>query len=131
LLLVLDTNEYIFTFRPRKESSCENLLKKIPYLSGTFIRIPLIIEEVRHNITPEAFREFLKFINILTTVDEDIIVPFEIAFKYEAKGLKPAEKNRCLSLFFSLFFSLAVYVNSNFGLKTYPRVVFKHRFSST
>lgn len=92
MLLVLDTNVYIFTFGPRKEASCENLLKKIPYLSGTFIRIPrLIVEEVRSNITPEAFKEFLKFIDILTVVDEDIIVPFEIAYRYEAKGLKPAD----------------------------------------
>jgi hypothetical protein len=39
------------------------------------------------DLTPNS----LIFINELTTIDEDIVVPFEIAFKYEAKGLKPAD----------------------------------------
>lgn len=28
---------------------------------------------------------------VLDSNDEDIVVPFEIAFKYETKGLKPAD----------------------------------------
>ena len=56
------------------------------------IRIPrTIFEEVRRNLSPEAFHEFNKFICDLTTIDEDIVVPFEIAVKYEAKGFKPAD----------------------------------------
>jgi len=56
------------------------------------IRIPrTIFEEVRRNLSPEAFHEFNKFISALTIIDEDIVVPFEIAVKYEAKGLKPAD----------------------------------------
>lgn len=92
MLFVLDANQYIFTFGPRKESSCEKLLKKIPDISNVSIRIcRLIMSEVRANLSPEAFKEFLRFINILTTIDEDIVVPFEIAFKYEVQGLKPAD----------------------------------------
>ena len=35
--------------------------------------------------------EFNEFINALTIVDEDFVVPFETVFRYEAKGLKPAD----------------------------------------
>lgn len=92
MLLILDSNQYIFTFGPRIEPSCEKLLKKIPYLPNISLRIlSLIVKEVRTNLTPEAFKEFLKFINLLTTIDEDIVVPFEIVFKYEIKGLKPVD----------------------------------------
>ncbi len=56
------------------------------------VHIPrTIFEEVKRNLTPEAFREFIIFINALTTIDEDIVVPFEIAARYEAGGLKPAD----------------------------------------
>ena len=68
-------------------------------LTGTEMRLPVcffriprtIFEEVKRNLSPESFREFISFINALTTIDEDIVVPFEIAIKYEAKGLKPAD----------------------------------------
>ncbi|ODS31143.1 MAG: hypothetical protein SCARUB_03741 [Candidatus Scalindua rubra] len=51
----------------------------------------MIVEEVRRNIVPEVFREFLEFILELTNLDEDIFVPFELGAKYEAKGLKPSD----------------------------------------
>lgn len=51
----------------------------------------MIIEEVRRNLTPDVFREFIEFTSALTTIDEDILVPFEIGVKYEIKGLKPAD----------------------------------------
>lgn len=56
------------------------------------IRVPrTIFEEVRRNLSPEAFHEFNKFINSITIIDEDFLVPFEIGAKYEAKGFKPAD----------------------------------------
>ena len=56
------------------------------------VRIPrTLFEEVKRNLSPESFREFISFINALTTIDEDIVVPFERAIKYEAKGVKPAD----------------------------------------
>ena len=86
MLLVLDSNQYIFTFGPRIEPSCETLLKKIPLLPNMSVRIVrLIVKEVRANLTPEALNEFLKFIDFLTTIDEDIVVPFEMVFKYEVQ----------------------------------------------
>jgi len=93
LLLILDSNEYIFGFGAFKKPACEMLLDII---SDTFpihsIRIPrLIAEEVGRHLTPEEFREFIGFITNLTTIDEDFVVPFELGVQYELKGLKPAD----------------------------------------
>ena len=56
------------------------------------IHIPhLIFEEVRQNLSPEAFGEFNDFINAITVVDEDYLIPFEIGAKYEKRGLKDAD----------------------------------------
>lgn len=90
---VIDSNEYIFAFGPLKDSVSyiflEELLERVGLHS---VRIPrTVFEEVKRNLSPEPFREFISFINALTTIDEDIVVPFEIAVKYEAKGLKPAD----------------------------------------
>lgn len=93
MLLVLDSNEYIFALGAVRDLSCEKLLEKIPEHSGDIsLRITrLIAEEVRNNLTPEAFREFVISINKLTRIDEDIEVPFELGVKYESMGLKPAD----------------------------------------
>lgn len=93
MLLVLDSNEYIFGFGVSKKSSCKTLLDTIfdiPPIHS--IRIPrLIIEEVGRHLTPEEFREFIEFVTNLTTVDEDFVVPFELGVRYELEGLKPAD----------------------------------------
>ena len=93
MLLILDSNEYIFALGAIRDPLCEKLLERISeYPRSISLRIPrLIIEEVRNNLTPEAFKEFMILINTLTTIDEDIEVPFELGAKYEAKGLKPAD----------------------------------------
>lgn len=51
----------------------------------------MIVEEVRRNLVPEVFREFLEFLLALTPIDEDLFVPFELGVKYEAKGFKSAD----------------------------------------
>lgn len=92
--LVIDTNEYLFAFGLLKVPMCENLiatlLEQSPY---NIIRISAnIVVEVRRNLTEEAFREFVGFLNALSiTIDEDYLVPFELGAKYESKGLKPAD----------------------------------------
>jgi len=93
LRLVIVSNEYIFAFSPLKEPVSYKFLEKL--LETTLlhtVRIPrTIFEEVKRNLSPESFREFLSFINALTTIDEDIVVPFELGVKYEMKGLKPGD----------------------------------------
>lgn len=93
MLLVLDSNEYIFSFgilkKPASKILVDTILDVFPIHS---IRIPrLIIEEVSRHLTPEEFREFIEFITNLTTIDEDFVVPFELGAKYELDGLKPAD----------------------------------------
>jgi len=93
LRFVIDSNEYIFAFGPLKEPVSFKFLEKLLETGHSHtVRIPrTLFEEVKRNLSPESFREFISFINALTTIDEDIVVPFEIAIKYEAKGLKPAD----------------------------------------
>ena len=93
MLLVLDSNEFIFAFGILKKPHCKLLLDTIldafPVHS---IRIPrLIIEEVGRHLTLEEFKEFIEFITNLTTIDEDFVVPFELGARYELEGLKPAD----------------------------------------
>ena len=91
--LVLDANEYIFGLGSQRTHVCEQLLDRLARGgSHLSVRIPrLIVREVQRNLTPEAFREFLRTIALVTTIDEDSVVPFELGAKYERKGLKPAD----------------------------------------
>lgn len=92
MLLVLDSNEFIFGFGFARKPSSEALLDTITEAPTHTIRIPrLIIEEVGRHLTPEEFREFIEYIISLTAIDEDFVVPFELGSKYEADGLKPAD----------------------------------------
>lgn len=80
LVTVLDSNEYIFSFGLFKKPSCETLLTILPeYNAIVSIRIArTILNEVRANLTPEEFKEFVLFINnFCPSVDEDyeIILP--------------------------------------------------------
>ena len=90
MLLILDSNEYIFALGAVRECKSERLLEKVLELSEVIsIRIPrLIVEEVRGNLTPEAFKEFILLITSLTKIDENIEVPFELGARYEGEGLK-------------------------------------------
>lgn len=92
-MLILDSNEYIFSLGKIRYPSCEKLVDKIlEHAKIISLRIPrLITEELRNNLTPEAFKEFMLLINTLTKIDEDTEVPFELGAKYETKGLKPAD----------------------------------------
>ena len=91
--LILDANEYIFALGLFKKESCETLLKTIinTFPTHTFCTCRTIVEEVRANLTPQEFQDFIKLINIFSTVDEDILIPFQIGAKYESMGLKPAD----------------------------------------
>jgi len=93
LFLVLDSNIYIFALGAVREPLCEKVLEKIVRSANRLtLRIPrLIVEEISNNLTPEAFREFILFINDLTRIDEDNLIPFALGAKYEAMGLKSAD----------------------------------------
>lgn len=93
MLLVLDTNIYVFAFTPPVKLSCKSVISLLGNFPAKYqLRIPqIIVEEVRRNLLPSEFREFFDFISELTVIDEDFLVPFEIAFKYERKGLKEAD----------------------------------------
>jgi predicted nucleic acid-binding protein len=91
LLLVLDSNEYIFSFGVYKKPSCEELIDRILAFSHSIRISQAIIKEVRRNLSIAAFKEFIEFVTSLTIIDEDIFVPFELGIKYELKGLKPAD----------------------------------------
>ena len=93
MFLVLDTNEYIYTFGTSKKPSCNALIASLTaFPSPHKLRIPrMIVEEVKRNLIPEFFREFIGFVLEVTTIDEDFLVPFELGAKYETKGLKAAD----------------------------------------
>jgi predicted nucleic acid-binding protein len=93
LLLVLDSNIFIFGFGLVKDTTSKRLIFKIieKYSLHPIRASRRIIEEVRQHLSPEDFVKFIRLINTLTTIDEDIVVPFEIAFRHEAKGFKPAD----------------------------------------
>lgn len=93
MLVILDSNEYLFALGAVRKPSCERLIEEISQHSQNInLRITrLIVDEVRSNLTPEAFKEFIILINELTKIDEEFVVPFELGAKYEAKGFKPAD----------------------------------------
>ena len=93
MLLVLDSNEYLFAFGLAKQPPSVALLDLLVSKPASHaIRIPrMIVEEIRRNLPGDIFREVLTLIQGLTHIDEDIVVPFELGDKYELAGLKPAD----------------------------------------
>ena len=93
MLLILDSNEYLFglglTRQPESEKLLEHLIEKYPLHQ---IRVPrLISEEVRRNLPPQTFSRFLQIVQTFTVIDEDSVVTFELGARYEAMGLKAAD----------------------------------------
>ena len=89
--LVLDSNEYLFTFGVERNSSCETFLGKLLANPEQYqIRASrTIVEEVRRNTAPERFKNFWSFLQALgVSINEDWEVPFELGAKYESIGLK-------------------------------------------
>jgi len=93
LRLVLDANQYIFALGLFRKQSCEALLKAIldTFPKHVFCISRTIMEEVRVNLTPQEFHDFIRLINIFSAIDEDIFISFHIGAKYEAMDLKPAD----------------------------------------
>ncbi len=93
MLLVVDSNVYIFGFGLVKVPACKDLIyEAIAKQPSVILRIPrTIVEEVRLHLSPEDFSTFIRVINTLTTTDEDFLIPFELGSKYESRGFKPAD----------------------------------------
>ncbi len=93
MLVILDSNEYIFALGTIRKATRERLIEEVSqHTENITARITrLIVDEVRNNSTPEAFKEFMIFINKLTAIDEEFMVPFELGAKYELAGFKPAD----------------------------------------
>ena len=91
--LVVDTNQFILRFGSLENSASKILLNKFPELASSIaIHIPqTVVKEVRNNLSPPRFKEFINFIHAVGTVDEDALVPVELAVKYASLGLKPAD----------------------------------------
>lgn len=93
MLLVLDSNEYLFALGVSPKAACQQLMDVLidTYPTHRF-RVPrLIMEEVSRHLPPEVFHEFMSTLQDLVSIDEDFVVPFELGSKYEALGLKPAD----------------------------------------
>lgn len=93
MLLVIDSNVFIFGFGFVKVPACGNLILTIieKHHLHTLRISRRIVEEVRSHLSPEDFSMFIRVINTLTTIDEDFFVPFELGARYELEGLKPAD----------------------------------------
>jgi len=93
LLLVVDSNVYIFGFGLVKVPACKDFIyEAIAKKQSVTVRIPrTIVEEVRLHLAPEDFSTFIRVVNTLTAIDEDFLIPFELGSKYESRGFKPAD----------------------------------------
>ena len=94
MLLILDSNEYIFAFGGKPESPCDLLLqrflKEFPLYTLRICRTT--VEDVRDHLSHEDFRDFLEFLRTMDVlIDEDEQVPYEFGGKYIARGLKPGD----------------------------------------
>ena len=90
---VLDTNEFVAALGVVKNTPSETLLNiLLESFPQHTLHIPrIIINEVKRNTHPRVFAEFIRIIQPIATIDEDILVPFEIGIKYESLGLKSAD----------------------------------------
>lgn len=90
---VLDTNEFIGALGAIKNLPSETLLNILveSFPQHTLYIPRMIINEVRHNMLPKIFVEFIQIVRPIATIDEDIFVPFELGVKYESAGLKSAD----------------------------------------
>lgn len=94
MLLVLDSNEYIFSFGSEPKSSCTLLVEQILQEPALYsLRIcRTTIEDVRDHVSRGDFRDFIRFLQALDVfIDEDELVPFELGGKYLTRGLKPGD----------------------------------------
>lgn len=89
--LTLDANEYILTFGPERNPSCEKLLARIasdPEKYSLSICRPTL-QEIEPHLPHRQFAEVFIYLNGLgVSIDERFSIPFESVERYIEKGLK-------------------------------------------
>ncbi len=92
LLLVLDSNEFVFAFGEEQDIPSKHLLESITdsYPHHTFRICETIVKEVRRHLVPEAFHDFILYVQGFASVDSDFLVPAELFAKYQ-KTFKPGD----------------------------------------
>lgn len=75
MLLVLDSNEYLFAFGLAKKPASVSLLDLIVKQSERHtIRAPrMVVEEIRRNLSGDLFREVFTLIRKLTDIAEQAV----------------------------------------------------------
>ncbi|MBU3911752.1 MAG: hypothetical protein KKD90_04120 [Candidatus Omnitrophica bacterium] len=98
MLLVIDSNVYIFGFGLIKEPACEKLITALIEKSPLHtLRISRsIVEEIRRHLSGEDFLKFIRVINSLTNIDENILVPF--LSRHSDLPFKVLTAEKCLKL---------------------------------
>ena len=93
MLIILDSNEFIFSFGEREPNAITLIDMLLAKTSIHSLRIPrTVFEEVKRNLSTEAFKEFvLLLLSANIPIDKDTLVPFELGLKYESLGLKFAD----------------------------------------
>ncbi|MEK7476257.1 MAG: PIN domain-containing protein [Candidatus Coatesbacteria bacterium] len=89
--LVLDSNEYIAGFGDRPDLPPARLLDYFLDHPGQheIVASRTIVEEVRRNLLPEAFKDFWSFLAVFAVNPvEDWEIPSALHAKYQAMGLK-------------------------------------------
>lgn len=92
--LVLDSNEYIAGFGDRPDLPPARLLDYFLDHPGRheIVASRTIVEEVRRNLLPEAFKDFWSFLAVFSVNPvEDWEIPFAMHEKYSGLGLKPGD----------------------------------------
>lgn len=93
MLLVLDSNEFLFALGLFPKPACQRLIKQlIQRRPRDTVRIPrTVVREVLRHLAPAGAREFFRIMDALGQIDENYVVPFELGNRYELLGLKPAD----------------------------------------
>lgn len=91
--IILDSNEFIFALGGQEPNAKMLLDILFAENSSHLLRLPrTILEEVKRNLSVEAFKEFiLLLLSANIPIDEDAVVPFELGMKYELTGFKYAD----------------------------------------
>lgn len=92
LLLVLDSNEYVFTWGTKQDPTCKALLKYLVESSHRIIIVRTILQEVLPNLNSLNQKRVFAFLSVTNSqIIEEHEVPAILHEKYKRLGLKDAD----------------------------------------